>query len=94
MHVQDIVLALRVSIAEGEARNGLEQVVIVALGVGNGDLLADGSLSTVDIDDIDLIGTEQFVSPVGHGCCQRSRVSLEDALLCDAVVDVLASDDG
>ena len=52
MHVQDIVLALRVSIAEGEARNGLEQVVIVALGVGNGDLLADGSLSTVDIDDI------------------------------------------
>ena len=93
MHVQDIVLALRVSIAEGEAGNGLEQVVIVALGVGNGDLLADGSLSTIDIDDIDLIGTEEVVSPVGRGCCQRSCVSLEDALLCDAVVDVLASDD-
>ena len=93
MHVQDIVLSLRVSIAEGETRHGIKQVVIIALGVGNGHLLADNCLTSVDIDDIDLIGTEEVVSPVGHGGCQRSSIPLEDALLCDAVVDRLATYD-
>ena len=87
VHVQDIVLALRVSIAECETRHGIRKVVIVALGVGYGHLLADNCLTSVDVDDIDLIGTEEVVSPVGHGGCQRSSISLEDALLCDAVVD-------
>ena len=91
-HVEHIVLSLCVGVAEGEAWDSVEEVVIVTLGVRDGDPLAHHRLAVVDVDQIDLVRAEKLVSPSSHRHRERSRVCLEGALLGDAVVEGLAPD--
>lgn len=90
-HVDDVVIALGILVAEGEARKLIIVVSILRLGISYQNLLADIGVAIAEVDDVDGLRAEQLINPVGHGEGEDARVSLESARLADVVVAVVSS---
>ena len=90
-HVDDVVVALCILVAEGEARKLIIVVGILRLGISYQNLLADVGVAIAEVDDVDGLRAEQLVNPVGHGEGEDARVSLEGARLADVVVAVVSA---
>ena len=90
-HVDDVVIALGILIAEGEARKLIIVVGILRLGISYQNLLANVGVAIAEVDDVDGLRAEQLINPVGHSEGEDARVSLESARLADVVVAVVSS---
>lgn len=90
-HVDDVVIALCILVAEGEARKLIIVVSILRLGISYQNLLADIGVAIAEVDDVDGLRAEQLINPVGHSEGEDARVSLEGARLADVVVTVVSS---
>lgn len=90
-HVDDVVIALCILVAEGEARKLIIVVSILRLGISYQNLLANVGVAIAEVDDVDGLRAEQLINPVGHGEGEDARVSLEGARLADVVVAVVSS---
>lgn len=88
-HVDDVVIALCILVAEGEARKLIIVVSILRLGISYQNLLANVGVAIAEVDDVDGLRAEQLINPVGHSEGEDARVSLEDARLADVVVTVV-----
>lgn len=92
-HVDDVVIALCILVAEGEARKLIIVVSILRLGISYQNLLADIGVAIAEVDDVDGLRAEQLINPVGHGEGEDARVSLESARLADVVVAVVSANE-
>ena len=92
-HVDDVVIALGILIAEGEAWKLIIVVGILRLGISYQNLLANVGVAIAEVDDVDGLRAEQLINPVGHGEGEDARVSLEGARLADVVVAVVSANE-
>ena len=90
-HVDDVVVTLRILVAEGESWKLIIVVGILRLGISYQNILADVGVAIAEVDDVDGLRAEQLVNPVGHGEGEDARVSLEGARLADVVVAVVSA---
>ena len=92
-HVDDVVIALCILIAEGEARKLIIVVGILRLGISYQNLLANVGVAIAEVNDVDGLRAEQLINPVGHGEGEDARVSFEGARLADVVVAVVSANE-
>ena len=90
-HVNDVVVALRILVREGEAGQLVVGVAVLRLRVCYRHLLAHVRMPVLEVDHVHLLRAQQLVGPVGHSERHDARVSLELAGLHDVVVAVVAA---
>ena len=91
LQVQNLLLTLRIDVAESVAWHGVVQVIPLTFRVRDGHSLAHYGRTANDIDQIDLIRTKEVFRPVCHRGGKIARICVESTGLSDAVVDFLTT---